>query len=168
MNENIDKARAIAADALSQSAKGGSVESLVRAALRVAALMRHSYMRGWFALQLNDLKATVTAKTGRELRESIQAAMPDTETAVAVTNKVIKDYTDSRTSKVLGNGNKLFGHPLSQLEYIVRAAPNAPAPDAAFNVYIELREILKAIERRTEDYLVKVESGELGSTAAKD
>jgi hypothetical protein len=160
MSENdATRARAFARDALDELlAPNASIESVVRKAMRVAALRRHAFWRAWLQLQLIDLTGDRAELT--TIKTMLDAAFPDERVSQDVAQNVFADYTASRESGIPG---KIDGRPITEIEQLVQMAAlliqegDDPGPKI-FERVQRNRQVLSRVKNRIQQYLSEVES----------
>lgn len=156
MTDDGDEIIGIASFALSQLIqKKSSVESGVRATLRVATMRRHTFWQFWAYLNLHTLSEPGNAERARKL---LQDAFPDSEEQrLSVVDSVFQDLKhcrEVRKDKILIDGVGQLESKQLIADARIKAGFDPPTTDAN-----ELRDVLFRVKNRVQMYLMAIENG---------
>jgi hypothetical protein len=133
---------------------GGSVETAVRAVLRIAALQHHTWWQLWAYTQLNENGDDQT--TSAMARESLARAFPlemDGEKLLEAVEQQHNDIIESAVedvteTRILGEErDRVLTHSVAEIEYLARENKDQSS-----------RFVLTRIKNRALAYLMSVES----------
>jgi hypothetical protein len=157
--DDATRSRQLARDALDMLlGANASTENAVRAAMRVAALRKHTFWQAWLQLQLVDLTGD---RSGLDsVTTLLDAAFPEGVVSREVAAKVFADYSASREV----DSERIDGSPIGEVEQLVQMAAlliqegDDPGPKIYERVKRN-REVLVRVKSRIQQYLSEVEGG---------